>query len=518
MEPPAESPALAEFRARRDAIRRDLGGAQRVAKVHERGGRTIREHIEGLLDPGSFDEVGTFVHSARAEDADHTPGDGKVGGHGTIAGRAVTVAGDDVTVKRGSSSVMGSERLRKLFAHAERCGHPIVYFGATGGARIPDTLGSAGFAQVYPDPGLFRRRRRVPVVAVIVGDSFGGSSFVAAAADVVVQVRGTCLAVTSPLVVEVATGERVAMEELGGVDVHANLTGQVDIVVDTFDEAYAAVRRVLALLPQHGEQRAPRTAAGGLEPDPELAAVVPERRSRAYDMRKVLRRVLDEDTLLELAPRYGRTLVAGLARLDGHAVGVLASQPHVFAGALDPAACEKAVRLLALCDGYDLPVLLVQDVPGFFVGTKVEHDGMLKHAIRLQTALALAETPKLTLLVRKSYGLAYFSLGGNDTGVDAVYAWPGAEISFMDPAVAANVVAGEQLRGLPEEERRAATAALAEQLAADTDPYGAAGLMKVDEIIDPADTRAVLARALGRLDARPETAAWRRPLAAWPTC
>jgi acetyl-CoA carboxylase carboxyltransferase component len=176
------------------------------------------------------------------------------------------------------------------------------------------------------------------------------------------------------------------------------------------------------------------------------------------------------------------------------------------------------VRLLALCDGYDLPVLFVQDVPGFFVGTKVEHDGMLKHAIRLQTALALAETPKLTLLVRKSYGLAYFSLGGNDTGVDTVYAWPTAEISFMDPAVAANVVAGEQLRALPEDERAAATAQLAEQLATDTDPYGAAGLMKVDEIVDPAETRAVLARALGRLDARPHTAAWQRPLAAWPTC
>lgn len=431
----------------------------------------------------------------------------------------MTVAGDDVTVKRGSSSVMGSERLRRLFAHAERCGHPIVYFGSTGGARIPDTLGSAGFAQVPPDPGLFRRRRRIPMISVIVGDSFGGSSFVAAASDVVVQVRGTCLAVTSPLVVEVATGETVGMEELGGADVHANTTGQVDIVVDTFEEAYAAVRRVLALLPSSGERRAPRTAAGPIAPDPGLVSLVPERRSRAYDMHKVLERVLDAGSLQDLAPRFGRTLIAGLARLDGHAVGVLASQPHVFAGALGPDACEKAVRLLALCDAFDLPVLFVQDVPGFFVGKGVEHGGMLKHAIRLQTALSLSETPKLTLLLRKSYGLAYFSLGGNGTGVDTVYAWPGAEISFMDPAVAANVVAGPQLKALPEEERVAATQRLVESLHANTDPYGAAGLMKVDEIIDPADTRAVLARALGRLEGRTADAPpWQRPLASWPTC
>jgi acetyl-CoA carboxylase carboxyltransferase component len=512
--------AVAAFRARRDAIREEMGGAARIERLHARGERTIREHIDGLLDPGSFDEVGTFVHSARPEDAGTTPGDGKVGGHGTVDGRDVTVAGDDVTVKRGSSSVMGSERLRRLFAHAERCGHPIVYFGATGGARIPDTLGSAGFAQVPPDPGLFRRRRRVPMITVVVGDSFGGSSFVAAASDVVIQVRGTCLAVTSPLVVEVATGETVGMEELGGADVHANTTGQVDLVVDTFAEAYAAVRRVLALLPSNGEARPPRAApAAAIAPDPELVAVVPERRSRAYDMHKVLARVLDDDSLVDLAPRFGRTLVAGLARLDGHAVGVLASQPHVFAGALGPDACEKAVRLLALCDAFDLPVLFVQDVPGFFVGKGVEHGGMLKHAIRLQTALSLSETPKLTLLLRKSYGLAYFSLGGNGTGVDTVYAWPGAEISFMDPAVAANVVAGPQLKALPEEARAAATEQLVETLVANTDPYGAAGLMKVDEIIDPADTRAVLARALGRLAARPAAGApWQRPLASWPTC
>jgi acetyl-CoA carboxylase carboxyltransferase component len=498
------------FRARRERIRSEMGGSARIERLHARGERTVREHIDGLLDPGSFEEIGTFVHSARPEDADSTPGDGKIGGHGTIGGRAVTVAGDDITVKRGSSSLMGSKRLARLFGHAERAGHPIVYFGATGGARIPDTLGSAGFSEVPLSVDLYRRNRRVPFATVIVGDSFGGSSFVAAGSDLVVQLRGTCLAVTSPLVVEMATGEAIDQEALGGVDVHARTTGQIDAIADTPQDAYALVRRFLALLPPNAAQRAPRGPSGArLEPDPELPDLVPRRRSRAYDMTRVLGRLLDDGSLLELAPGYGRGLICALGRLDGHSVGVIASQPKFFAGALDPAACEKAVRLLCLCDAYDLPVVFLQDVPGFFVGRQVEHAGMLKHAIRLQTALALSQAPKLTVLLRKSYGLAYFSLGGNDTGVDTVYAWPGAEISFMDPLVAANVVSG----GDP-----AARDAALEAMAAQTDPYGAAGRMAIDEIIDPADTRATLARALGRLDGRPRVIGWERPLACWPAC
>jgi acetyl-CoA carboxylase carboxyltransferase component len=507
-----EPDAVADLRERRDRIRSEMGGAARIERLHARGERTIREHLDALLDPGSFDEVGTFVRSLRVEDHGDTPGDGKIGGHGTIGGRPVTVAGDDITVKRGSSSPMGSRRLGRLFAHAEQCGHPIVYFGATGGARIPDSLGSAGFAQVAVDVDLFRRRRRVPFITVIVGDSFGGSSFVSAASDLVIQVRGTCLAVTSPLVAKIATGEELTNDELGGVDVHARTTGQIDLIAEDYDEAYALVRRALELLPPNAAQRVPRTPAAvrtPVQPDPDLAEVVPRRRARAYDMHKVLRRVLDEDSLLELGAGFGRGLVCGLGRLDGHAVGVIASQPKFFAGALDPAACEKAVKLLCLCDAYDVPILFFQDVPGFFVGKQVEHDGMLKHAIRLQTALALSEAPKLTVLLRKAYGLAYFSLGGNDSGVDAVYAWPTAEISFMDPLVAANVVAGGD-----EIQRDAVAGAML----ADIDPYGAAGLMKVDEIIDPADTRPTLARVLGRLEGRPAVNGAARPLASWPTC
>lgn len=514
-----EAGAVEEMLVRRKRIRTELGGAERVARVHEAGNRTVREHIDGLLDAGTFEEQGTFSHSERAEDAEATPGDGKIGGHGLIDERPVTVAGDDVTVKRGSSSVMGSRKLGKLFTSALRSGQPFVYFGATGGARIPDSLGSAGFSQVSPGAEMFARQRRIPAATVIVGDSFGGSSFVSAASDLVVQVRGTCLAVTSPRVVEVATGERVEMEELGGADVHAARTGQTDLAVDSPEEAYAAVRRFLSYLPSNAWTPAPRHdgALPDLVADPGLRSIVPARRTRAYDIDKVLDRVCDEGSLMELGAGFGRGLSTCLARIDGRPVGLLASQPKFAAGTLDVDACEKAVRLICLCDAFDLPLVFLQDCPGFFVGTAVEHNGMLKHAIRLQSALSLARTPKLTVVLRKAYGMAYFSLGGNDTGVDAVYAWPGAEISFMDPRVAANVVVGESLEGIEGSERRERLDELGAAIATDTDPYGAAGRLAIDEIIDPAETRIVLARALARLEGRQREPGWQRPLAGWPT-
>ena len=509
-----EPDAVADFRARRDRIRDEMGGAARIERLHARGERTIREHLDALLDDGSFDEVGTFVRSLRPEDHDETPGDGKIGGHGTIDGRPVTVAGDDITVKRGSSSPMGSRRLGRLFAHAERSGHPIVYFGATGGARIPDSLGSAGFAQVAVDVELFRRARRVPFITVIAGDSFGGSSFVSAASDLVIQVRGTCLAVTSPLVAKIATGEDLTNDELGGVDVHARKTGQIDLIAEDYDEAYALVRRALALLPANAKQRTARTGDGDAErlrsrPTPSWPSSSPRRRSRAYDIHKVLARVLDPDSLLELGAGFGRGLVCGLGRLDGHAVGVVASQPKFFAGALDPAACEKAVKLLCLCDAFDLPVLFFQDVPGFFVGKQVEHDGMLKHAIRLQTALALSEARSSPPSCARPMGWPTSASAATTAG--STWSTPGRAPRSR------SWTRWSRPTWSPAATRPRATR-LADAMRADIDPYGAAGLMKVDEIIDPADTRATLARALTRLAGRPVADGARRPLATWPTC
>lgn len=510
---------VADMRQRRRTIRTDMGGAAKVAALHERGERTIRDHIDGFTDASSFVEVGTFSRSLNPDDRDTTPGDGKIGGHATVAGRPVTVWGDDITVKRGSSSKGGSRKLERLIEAAFRAGNPLVHFGQTGGARIPDTLGTEGFVEVTPGGLLPVRRRRVPMATAIVGQSFGGSSFYSAHSDFVVQVRGTSMAVTSPRVVEVATGEEVGFEELGGVDVHAKLTGQIDQVAENDDEAYDLIRQFLSYLPQNIQEPAPRLPFDEeIEADTELYKMVPESRRRAYDMRRVLARLVDGGEFLEIRPQIGRSVVCALTRIAGHSVGVIASNPMFQAGVLGPDAIEKLTRLTLLCDSYSLPVITLQDVPGFMVGKQVEHDRLLYKAIAAQQCLLLAEVPKITIVFRKAFGLAFYSLGGPDQGFDEVLAWPGSQIGFMDPDVGANVLYGGELAKLPVEERTDELQRRADALRDATDPYDGAGVMKVDEIIDPADTRKVLAGFLDRHAGRPFESGANRPLSSWPTC
>jgi acetyl-CoA carboxylase carboxyltransferase component len=506
------------FRERRDAIRKDMGGAERVQRLRAEGRLTARDRLDALLDPGTFSEIGTFVRSDRAEDHDATPGDGKIGGHGRIDGQAVTVAADDVTVKKASGAVNAGRKMERIFGRALKAGTPFVYLGEGGGARIPDVMGSEGFVLLPALPHFPKRGRRVPVATVIVGDSYGGPSFYSAFSDLAVQVRGTCMAVTSPRVVEIATGESVTEEELGGVDVHAVTTGQIDVVVDDEAEANAVVRRFLSYLPPNAwtpVERRPVVEPPA--PDPELAALVPESRRRAYDMRKVVRRLVDDGELLELKPRFGRGLLTMLARIDGHAVGIIASQPIDYGGALGPDACDKATRMICLCDAFDIPLVFLQDTPGFFVGRQIEHDKLLYKGMLLQQASMMASTPKLTVVLRKAFGLAHFALNGAFMDPDFVCAWPQAELSFMDPDVGANVVYKRALDAFEGEERVAEHARLAAAISGNTDPYGAAGALGIDEIIDPAETRMVLAEQLELLAGRKPRPYAERVLATWPT-
>jgi methylmalonyl-CoA decarboxylase subunit alpha len=507
---------LGAFRALRSRVRTDLGGPDRVAAVRARGASTVRDRIDALLDPGSFDEIGTFAWpEGRA--GEWLPGDGKIGGAGLIDGRPVTVIGDDSTVLRASSAVIGNTKVHRLFEQAQRAGNPLVYLGECGGGRIPDILGAVGFSRVPGYLDFARRGRRIPVAVAILGDSFGASTLLTGLADFTVQLRGSCLAVTSPRVIEVATGAQVSGDELGGADVHARLTGLVDAVADDEASALAMIRRFLSYLPSGSGNPAPRAPAPDVSPDDGVLAVVPRDRRRGYDMRALVGRVCDPGTVFEVRPAFGRSLVTALARIGGHPVGVIASQPLHQAGALTPDACDKAARLICLCDAFGLPVVMLQDTPGFLVGAKPEHQRLVAKAMLFQQAFALARVPKITVLVRKGFGLGYFTMGGNDMGGDLLYSWPAAEIGFMDPEVGANVIYAAELAALPSTERSARRRELAAGLAAETDVAGPAGLLKIDEIIDPADTRPVLARALDRFAGRPPTPLADRPLAWWPT-
>lgn len=366
-------------------------------------------------------------------------------------------------------------------------------------------------------PWLAARGRDIPVAAAIVGDSFGGSSFVAGLADFVVQVRGTTLAITSPRVIEVATGERVSMEELGGAEVHDRHTGQVDLVVETDDDAVEAIRAFLSYLPSRAGAEPPRAATrAATAPDVELRHVVPEQRTKTYDVRAVVERLVDDGVYLELKPRFGASIVTALAHLDGRPVGIIANQPAHLVGSLTPDACAKATRLVCLCDAFGLPIIFLQDTPGFLVGTSVEHDRLLARSMLFLEALCNARVPRLSVVLRKAFGLAFFSMGGPGMGSDLVVSWPGAEIGFMDPVVGANVLHGAALDDLDGDARRDELWRLARELGTDFDPRAIAAAMNLDDIIEPEHTVRVLAAALDRLCAHPAWASTPSLLAHWP--
>ncbi len=501
---------------RRERIVREMGSPDRIQRQHDKGRLTIRERLDLLFDGGSFREIGTFAVSEQPDVRDRTPGDGKIGGWGAIDGRPATACGDDVTVLHGSSSVVGGDRMKRIYDQSLRQGVPFVYFGETGGARLPDSLGSAGFSKIHPGLESGRRRRRIPLATAIVGESFGGSSFHAAYSDFVVQVRGSALNVSSPRVIEIATGERISLQELGGVDVHLDRTGQIDQAADSEEEAVDLIKRFLSYMPSNCWELPPTADYDEPQPDPGLADLVPTRRQRAYDMHRVISRVVDGGEMLELKPRFGREMITALARIGGRTVGIIASNPMFGAGALTPDCCDKGAQFICLCDSFNIPLVFLTDVPGFIVGSQPEWDRLLHKAIMFLEALVLASVPRITVVLRKAFGLAYFSLSGGSMDNALITAWPGAEISFMDPAVGVNVVHAKDI----------AEAQDGDQFRQDKinewtlghEPWGAAGLMNLDEIIDPADTRQWLAEAIQRFQVTPPQTGQTKELASWPTC
>lgn len=518
MKPTAQKPKLEDFEQRRNRIRTAMGGEERIARLRAAGLLTARERIDLLLDDGSFEEFGTFTTAEPPEQRANTPGDGRITGFGAIEGRPVGVVADDATVKGASASVTNNRKADRIFELSLKAGHPFVFLGETRGSRMPETLGSDGLSTVSGEAvGWSLRARKVPMATVITGPSFGGSTFVAAMSDFVVQVKGTTLAVVSPRVIEMATGERTDMESIGGVDLHAAITGQIDRDAETEKEAFDLVRRWLSYLPSNASQRPPLAPAKPPASPLAPSEIVPEERHGQYDMKHLLAAIFDADSIFELAPRFGPSLVAAFARLEGMPVAVLATNPASGAGALEPDGCDKASKLLCVADSFGLPVVLIHDSPGFFVGQQYEARRVQSKTIMFLQALMQFTGPRLSVIARKSFGLAFTSLGGTGTDSDLLVAWPAAEIGFMDPQIAANVLHGDELAALSPADRRKRRLELAAVYARDTDPYAIARGMGIDEIIHPDETRRVLVSALRR------AAGWKRPengtpLRHWPTC
>jgi acetyl-CoA carboxylase carboxyltransferase component len=503
---------LQEYEARR-AKALAGGGEDKYAKRTAAGMLNARERIERLLDRESFIESGLFGSSGvYPEQADETQTDGKIAGFGRIDGRDVAVVVNDFTVKGASTSSTNSKKIAHMKRTAIERGMPLVVIGESTGARLPDAMGSRGMGQLLGnDPTQFRRLRETPMAAAALGPSFGSSTWLMCLADFAVMHKSATMAVSSPRLVSMALGEKVTAEDLGGWRLHAEITGLVDQVVDEEDDVFDAIKRYLSYMPSHHREAppdAPVPAGSGADMD-KVLGFLPESRTQVYDMKKVIRCIVDKDTLFELKPRFGKSAVTALARLGGKSVGIIANNPLHRGGALDADACRKIVDFIVMCDSFNVPFVVLVDTPGFQIGTDAERAGAPGKIMNFMNAMTLVTVPHLSVIVRKSYGRAYVCMGGGRHS-DDVAAWPSAEVSFMSPEFATKIVHGV---GFGEPGYDDALANIRQG----SDVWGLASVYAAQAVIRPDQTRDYLIRMLEVYKLRMTKGVGQHLMRSWPT-
>ena len=473
------------------------GGADRIATQHKKGKMTARERLDVLLDPGSFVELDRFV-THRSTDfglaEQQILGDGVVTGWGRVDGRLIYVFSQDFTVFGGSLSETHAEKICKVMDLAVRNGAPLVGLNDSGGARIQEGVASlGGYADIFLRNTL--ASGVIPQISAILGPCAGGAVYSPAITDFICMVRGlSYMFVTGPNVVKTVTHEEVDFEQLGGADVHGATSGVAHFVYDSELECLTAIRTLLSYLPSNNLDRAP--AKGSADPpdrrDEALLDVVPDNPTKPYDMRDVIKRVVDDSEFLEVQRDYAGNLLVGFARLAGRSIGVVANQPAVLAGVLDITASAKGARFIRFCDAFNIPLLTFEDVPGFLPGVAQEHGGIIKHGAKLLYAYCEATVPKLTVITRKAYGGAYDVMSSKHIRGDYNVAWPTAEIAVMGERGAVEIL----YKGEATEEL------VAEYRAKFAHPYLAAARGFLDDVIDPRETRPRLIEALATLEAK----------------
>lgn len=496
-----------DYAARR-ATATAMGGAAKLARLEADQRLNARARLEHLLDADSFEEVGLFAYTG--DDAAKAPADGKVAGYGRIDGRPVAVVSNDFTVMGASSTMVNGRKIGHIKRVATQRGLPIVFLGESSGARIPETMGAIGMGASGFDPTQYLRERDTPWAAAILGPCFGSATWYACLSDFKVMRRGALLSVSSAQLVRQATGAAVDAEDLGGWKLHAETTGLIDQVVDTDAEAIAAVQRFLSYLPSSHREAPPVVAvpAGADAACATIGKLIPAARTQVYDMKRVLRAIVDPDSLFELKASFGKTGITALARLDGKTVGIIATNPLHKGGALEIQACQKFTSFIVLCDSFNIPILNFADVPGFGIGLDAEQRAAPARIMNHMMALQMATVPKISVFVRKVYGQAYLNLGGGRNS-DEVVAWPTAEVGFMAPAAGVTVVHGLQ-PGDPGFAERVA------ELEHETSPWTMAQHFSVQHVIRPEDTRRFLIRALEVHRPRPGQPPGKQALRNWP--
>jgi propionyl-CoA carboxylase beta chain len=498
--------SLDEKLRRLEELRRETqlgGGAERLAAQHAKGKLSARERLDLLLDEGSFVEFDRFVTHRSTEFGlaeKKILGDGVVTGYGAIHGRLVYVFSQDFTVFGGSLSEAHAEKIVKLQDMALKNGAPLIGLNDSGGARIQEGVVSlGGYADIFLRNTL--ASGVVPQISVILGPCAGGAVYSPAITDFVFMVRGTSyMFVTGPDVVRTVTHEDVDMESLGGADVHATRSGVAHFAHDSEAESLQTVRELFRFIPQNNTEPPPfsRTSDPAGRTEERLLEIVPDNPNRPYDMRDVITCVTDDGEFLEVHAGFARNILTGFARLGGHPVGIIANQPAVLAGVLDIDSSDKGGRFVRFCDAFNIPLVVLEDVPGFLPGVGQEHGGIIRHGAKLLYAFSEATVPKVTVITRKAYGGAYDVMNSKHIRGDVNLGWPTAEIAVMGPKGAVEILFRREIAAA--EDREAATERLmAEYRERFAHPFVAAARGYLDDVIDPRETRPRLISALAML-------------------
>jgi propionyl-CoA carboxylase beta chain len=501
---PKQSKSKLEVLRERSVQAEQGGGAARVEKQHEAGKMTARERVEFLLDEGSFEEFDKLVVHRSTDfglEKQLYPGDGVVTGHGLIDGRNVFVFAQDFTVFGGSLSETHAEKICKVMDMAMKVGAPIIGLNDSGGARIQEGVVSlGGYADIFLRNTL--ASGVVPQISCIMGPCAGGAVYSPAITDFNIMVKDTSyMFITGPDVIKTVTHEEVSKEELGGAITHNSVSGVAHFAADSDEHALRIVRELLSFIPANNLEDPPRVEA--VDPidrvEPKLNNIVPEASNQPYDIRDVINHVVDDGYFFEVQQMFAPNICVGFARLGGRAVGVVANQPAYLAGVLDIAASVKGARFVRFCDCFNIPLVTFEDVPGFLPGVSQEHGGIITQGAKLLYAFAEATVPKMTVITRKAYGGAYCVMASKHIRTDVNFAWPSAEIAVMGAEGAVGILYRRELNESQDKEsaRNARIVELQDKFA---NPYVAAERGFVDEVIEPAQTRPKLIRALSLLE------------------
>ncbi|MFZ4521227.1 MAG: acyl-CoA carboxylase subunit beta [Bacteroidales bacterium] len=487
------------------------GGEQALEKQKASGKMTARERILALLDPNSFHEYDLFVkHAGQDFDMDkkYLPGDGVITGTGSINAWPVCIFAQDFTVAGGSLGLMHAKKITKIMDHAMKMKVPLIGINDSGGARIQEGVNSlAGYGEIF-----YRNTQAsgvIPQISVILGPCAGGAVYSPALTDFVFVVdKISKMFITGPEVIKTVLGEEISMEDLGGARVHAEITGNAHFFAESEADCFEQIKRLVSYIPWNNDKKAevfPKKAPKSRQY--KLDSIFPTNPMQPYDVRDVIRAIVDDSDFFEVHEMWAANIVIGFARLDGQTVGFVANQPMVLAGVLDCDSSDKAARFIRYCDAFNVPLVTLVDLPGYLPGVDQEHAGVIRHGAKVLYAYSEASVPKITVILRKAYGGGYIAMCSNHLRADFVFAWPTAEIAVMGPEGAANIIFRSEIKASdnPEETRKRLIEEYRQKFA---NPYVAAAYGYVDAVIEPNETRNYLTHSLtlaqGKMEVTPK--------------